>query len=134
MRSQRIRVPSAKARANEGLDFDLFEDPAKGPLTSEQASITNNLFQATAIQPTKSRNAKGKGKKKNISTTPNTNEEASEAFSNEEISDSSNEEAFEGPKIPSKLYSILSRKKSARELRKDPAIALFPLVVKEYAS
>jgi hypothetical protein len=117
MRSQRIRVPSAKARANAGLDFDLFQDPAEDFSISEQVSTTNNLPQATITEPIKSRKAKGKGKKKNTFMTPNTNEEASE-----------------DPKEPPKLYSILSQTKSARELRKDPATALFLLVVKAYAS
>jgi hypothetical protein len=106
-------VLSAKARANAGLDFDLFTDPAEDPSTSEQVSTTNNLPQATTTEPIKSRKAKGKGKEKNISIISNTNEEVSE-----------------DPKEPPKLYSILSQTKSARELRKDPATALFPLVAK----
>ena len=118
MRSQRARVPSAKARANAGLDFDISEDPAEGLSTSEQIlsipaliSTTNNSSQAATIQPVKLR--KSTGKANNISTTSNTNKEAPES-----------------PKKPPKLYSILSQTKPAKELRQDPATALFPLVAK----
>lgn len=121
MRSQRAPVPSAKARANAGLDF---ENPAEGPSISEQAlsipastSTTNKPPQATASRPTKPRKAKGRAKKKNTSITSNINKEGPE-----------------GLKKPLKLYSILSQTKSAKQLRRDPATALFPLVAKQYAS
>ena len=67
MRSQRIRVLSAKARANAGLDFDLFTDPAEDLSTSEQILTISNLLQAITTEPIKSRKAKGKGKEKNTS-------------------------------------------------------------------
>jgi hypothetical protein len=110
-------VLSAKARANAGLDFDLFTDPAEDPSTSEQILTTNNLPQATIIESIKPRKAKGKGKEKNTFIILNTNEKASE-----------------DPKESFKLYFILSQTKSARELRKDSTTALFPLIAKAYAS
>jgi hypothetical protein len=115
-------VPSAKARANAGLDFDISEDPAEGLSTSEQilsipalVPTTNNSSQATTTQSIKPR--KSTGKANNTSTTPNINKEAAES-----------------PKKPPKLYSILSQTKPAKELRQNPATALFPLVSKQYAS
>jgi hypothetical protein len=135
MQTRRIRVPSRKARANEDLDFEIYEDlqkrmkrtnlqPREIASTphsiSEQASsipaqptATNNSDEATASQPTKSRRSKKK-KQPATSTTPNITKEASA--------------------LPLKLRSILDQPKSARELRQDPATALFPLIAKSKAS
>ena len=118
--SQRTRVPSLKALANKGLDFQIYEDPesTNAPTTANprprDTTSTSEVIEAIhTSQPISSRGSKKKKKQTaGPLITSNINEEAP----------------------PPKLYSILSQTKSARQLRQDPVTALFPLVAKEYAS
>jgi hypothetical protein len=124
MQSQRIRIPSAKAIANEALRaFDEDEillkfgtnierQPRRSPRVQPPPSPPPTSISAAAANQSASKIKKPyKKKQTKISRT------------------------FSAPSIPfSKFRSILSENRSARELRQNSKTALIPLLIKKYAS
>jgi hypothetical protein len=110
--SQRTRVPSRKVRANKGLDFTIYEDPAEGtstPNSRSRGGTSTSHFTTKQPREASSRPAEA-------SATPTAAEEAAPRT------------------LPPKLTSILDQSRSARELRQNPATALFPMIAKSHAS
>ena len=120
MQSQRIRVPSAKAIANEALrTFD--EDEI---LLGFNTSIERQPRRPPRVQPS------------SPASTPAAaaNQSASKAKKPYKKQTKTSRTPSAPPTPPPKFRSILSEHRSARELRQNSKTALAPLLVREHAS
>jgi hypothetical protein len=140
---RRIRVPSRRIQeANQA--FEIYEDLetclerlyTANPLPQEASSTSHSISEqalSTPAQPISTNNS-GETTISQPTTSRRSSRRVAPTSTAEISATSTTTQVPPHRKIPLKLPSVLNQSKSARQLRQDPATALFPMLAKPTAS